>query len=335
MRFKFILAEKGNHSVTALCRVMQVAMSGYYAWVHRPESARAKADHLLRAKVRVSHATSRRTYGSPRVHADLQAEGFTVSRNKVARLMREEGLQGCVKKAFRKTTDSNHDLAIAPNTLDRQFEVAAPNTAWVTDITFVWTWEGWMYLAVIVDLFSRRVVGWAAADHMRTELVTSALQMALGRRCPDDGLLHHSDRGSQYASGDYRKQLRDNGIVCSMSRKANCWDNPVAESFFATIKKELIHRRPWTTRAAVRGGWTPRGSQYATATTASSCATTALPRGRKANCRTTPSPRGFFATDQRRLIHRRPGRRAAGAMPSQTTSRYSTTRSDGTRRSAT
>ena len=134
MRFKFILAEKGNHSVTALCRVMQVAMSGYYAWVHRPESARAKADHLLRAKVRVSHATSRRTYGSPRVHADLQAEGFTVSRNKVARLMREEGLQGCVKKAFRKTTDSNHDLAIAPNTLDRQFEVAAPNTAWVTDI---------------------------------------------------------------------------------------------------------------------------------------------------------------------------------------------------------
>ena len=164
MRFKFILAEKGNHSVTALCRVMQVAMSGYYAWVRRPESARVKADHLLRAKVRVSHATSRRTYGSPRVHADLQAEGFTVSRNKVARLMREEVLQGCVKKAFRKTTDSNHDLAIAPNTLDRQFEVAAPNTAWVTDITFVWTWEGWVYLAVIVDLFSRRVVGWAAAE---------------------------------------------------------------------------------------------------------------------------------------------------------------------------
>jgi putative transposase len=252
MRFKFIHAEKDNHSVTALCRVMQVALSGYYAWTRRPESARAKADHLLRAKVRASHAASRRTYGSPRVRADLKAEGFSVGRNKVARLMREEGLQGCAKKGFRKTTDSNHDLAIAPNTLDRKFKVAAPNAAWVTDITYVWTWEGWMYLAVVVDLFSRRVVGWAVADHMRTELVTSALQMALGRRCPGDGLLHHSDRGSQYASGDYRQQLRDNGIVCSMSRKANCWDNAVAESFFATIKKELIHRYPWPTNAAAR-----------------------------------------------------------------------------------
>ena len=211
MRFKFILAEKDNHSVTALCRVMQVALSGYYAWTRRPESARAKADHLLRAKVRASHAASRRTYGSPRVRADLKAEGFSVGRNKVARLMREEGLQGCAKKGFRKTTDSNHDLAIAPNTLDRKFKVAAPNAAWVTDITYVWTWEGWMYLAVVVDLFSRRVVGWAVAEHMRTELVTGALQMALGRRCPGDGLLHHSDRGSQYASGDYRQQLRDNG----------------------------------------------------------------------------------------------------------------------------
>jgi putative transposase len=252
MRFKFILAEKDNHSVTALCRVMQVALSGYYAWTRRPESARAKADHLLRAKVRASHAASRRTYGSPRVRADLEAEGFSVGRNKVARLMREEGLQGCAKKGFRKTTDSNHDLAIAPNTLDRKFKVAAPNAAWVTDITYVWTWEGWMYLAVVVDLFSRRVVGWAVAEHMRTELVTGALQMALGRRCPGDGLLHHSDRGSQYASGDYRQQLRDNGIVCSMSRKANCWDNAVAESFFATIKKELIHRYPWPTNAAAR-----------------------------------------------------------------------------------
>jgi transposase InsO family protein len=252
MRFKFIHAEKVNHSVTALCRVMLVATSGYYAWARRPESTRAKQDILLRSKVRASHAASRRTYGSPRVHVDLRAEGFGVGRKKVARLMREEGLQGRAKRGFQRTTDSNHDLAIAPNTLDRNFAVDAPNTAWVTDITYVHTWEGWLYVSVIVDLFSRRVVGWSADEHMRTELVTSALQMALGRRCPQDGLLHHSDRGSQYASGDYRQQLWDNGIVCSMSRKANCWDNAVAESFFATIKKELIHRHPWPTRLAAR-----------------------------------------------------------------------------------
>jgi len=254
MRFAFILAEKALYSIVALCRVMQVTTSGYYAWVRRPPCARAKADILLRSKVRAFHEASRGTYGSPRIHADLTADDFKVGRKKVARLMQQEGLQGVAKKGFRKTTDSNHDLAIAPNTLDRGFTVAAPNTAWVTDITYVHTWEGWLYLAVIIDLFSRRVVGWSAADHMRTELVTSALQMALGRRCPGDDLLHHSDRGSVYASADYRKQLHDRGILCSMSRKANFWDNAVAESFFATIKKELIHRRPWSARDAARDG---------------------------------------------------------------------------------
>jgi putative transposase len=185
MRFKFILAEKGNHSVTALCRVMQVAMSGYYAWVHRPESARAKADHLLRAKVRVSHATSRRTYGSPRVHADLQAEGFIVSRNKVARLMREEGHRDAAGSRSARPPTPTATARLRPTrwTASSRWPRPTPRGS----RTLVWTWEGWMYLAGIDDLFSRRVVGWAAADHMRTELVTSALQMPLGRRCPGTG----------------------------------------------------------------------------------------------------------------------------------------------------
>jgi len=252
MRFEFIYAEKARHSITALCRVLRVSRSGYFAWAARPQSQRAKEEHILRAKVRASHEASRGTYGSPRVQADLRDDGFDVSRKRVARLMREEGLRGRSKKGFQRTTDSNHQLGVASNILERKFDVTAPDTAWVTDITSVHTWAGWLYVAVIVDLFSRRVVGWAADDHMRTELVLDALHMALGRRRPDDGLLHHSDRGSQYASRDYRRELDERGVVCSMSRKANCWDNAVAESFFATIKKELIYRRPWPTRASAR-----------------------------------------------------------------------------------
>ena len=207
---------------------------------------------MLTAAIKEVHEESRGTYGSPRVLDDLKEGGFEVGRRRVARLMAEEGITGTPPKPFKRTTDSKHDHDIADNILDREFSVDAPDTAWATDITYVHTWEGWMYLAVVVDLFSRRIVGWAMATHMRTELVLGALEMALGRRAPALGMLHHSDRGSQYASHDYRDALRKNNIVCSMSRKGDCWDNAVVESFFATLKKELIHRRPWGTVRAVR-----------------------------------------------------------------------------------
>ena len=198
------------------------------------------------------HKESRGTYGSPRMLDDLKERGFEVGRRRVARLMRDNGIVGTPPKPFKRTTDSKHSLDVADNLLNREFAVDATDTAWATDITYVRTWEGWMYLAVVIDLFSRRVVGWSMATHMRTELVMGALRMALGQRLPSPELLHHSDRGSQYASHDYRDALRNNGIICSMSRKGDCWDNAVVESFFATIKKELVHRRPWPTVRAAR-----------------------------------------------------------------------------------
>ena len=238
-----------------MCRQLDVSSSGYYAWKHRKPSRRARDDEVLVQKIKQVHKESRGTYGSPRVLDDLKEDGFEVGRRRVARLMKENGITGTPPKPFKRTTDSKHDLAIADNVLNREFTVEAPDTAWATDITYVRTWEGWMYLAVVIDLFSRRVVGWSMATHMRTGLVTGALTMALGRRLPRRGMLHHSDRGSQYASHDYRDALRDNGIVCSMSGKGDCWDNAVVESFFATLKKDLIHRRPWPTvreaRAAI------------------------------------------------------------------------------------
>jgi transposase InsO family protein len=183
---------------------------------------------------------------------DLKEQGFEVGRRRVARLMRENGITGTPPKPFKRTTDSNHDHAVADNVVNREFTVEAPDTVWATDITYVRTWEGWMYLAVVIDLFSRRVIGWSMASHMRTDLVMDALSAALGRRIPEPSMIHHSDRGSQYASHDYREALRNNGIVCSMSRKGNCWDNAVVESFFATLKKDLIHRRPWPTARQAR-----------------------------------------------------------------------------------
>jgi transposase InsO family protein len=235
-----------------MCEQMNVTRSGYYAWKHREPSQRQHDDAVLIEAIKESHEESRGTYGSPRVLDDLKERGFEVGRRRVARLMAEEGLTGTPPKPFKRTTDSKHNHDIADNVLDREFSVEAPDTAWATDISYVRTWEGWMYLAVVVDLFSRRIVGWATATHMRTGLVLSALDMALGRRVPAPGMLHHSDRGSQYASHDYREALRKNNIACSMSRKGNCWDNAVVESFFATLKKELIHRRPWGTVRSAR-----------------------------------------------------------------------------------
>ena len=252
MRFAFVHTEKVNHAVRCLCRVMRVTRSGYYAWAKRRPSRRQREDAQLKVRIRAIHAASRGTYGRPRVYAQLKQEGFAVGRDRVVRLLRELGLMGLPAKRFRHTTDSTHQLPVAPNVLARNFEAERPNERWATDITYLWTWEGWLYLAVVLDLFSRRVVGWAVQPHLRTELALEALHMALGRRVPEAGLVHHSDRGCQYAADAYRRVLRDHRIVCSMSRKGDCWDNAVTESFFATLKTELIHRQPWPIRRATK-----------------------------------------------------------------------------------
>lgn len=252
MRFVFIDAEKASYPIRILCRVLQVSRSGYYAWRTRMPSARDLEDERLRPKVVEAFKTGRGTYGSPRVHAELLDQGFEVGRKRIARLMREMGLQGVSPRKFRVTTDSDHDHPMAKNVLDRDFEASRPNEKWVTDITYIWTGEGWLYLAIVMDLFSRLVVGWSTADHLETSLCLEALDRALGQRVGVKGLIHHSDRGVQYASDRYRKTLAGRRIECSMSRRGNCWDNAVAESFFGTLKTELIYRRPWSTREEAR-----------------------------------------------------------------------------------
>jgi transposase InsO family protein len=254
VKFAFIAAEKASYPVRVLCRTLEVSRAGFYAWHTRPAAARTRADHRLGVEIKAIHAETRQRYGSPRVHAELRDRGHRVGRKRVARLMRQHGLCARRRRRFRVTTDSNHPLPVAANVLGRQFTVVAPDTAWVTDITYLWTREGWLYLAVILDLFSRAVVGWAMSAQITTQHLTlQALKMALGRRRPPQGLLHHSDRGSQYASADYQRTLTAYGIVGSMSRRGNCWDNAVAESFFATIKVELVHDTDWTTRGEARG----------------------------------------------------------------------------------
>ena len=252
MRFAFIDVEKTSYPMRILCRVLKVSPSGYYAWRNRDPSQRDLEDERLRPKVTQAFRTGRGTYGSPRVLVELVEQGVEVGRRRVARLMREMGLQGVSPRKFRVTTDSGHEHPIAENVLARNFEASGPDEKWTTDITYVWTGEGWLYLAVVMDLYSRRVVGWSTADHLETSLCLDALAMALGHRVNVDGLIHHSDRGVQYASNRYREALDARNIECSMSRRANCWDNAVAESFFGTLKNELIYRRPWLTREDAR-----------------------------------------------------------------------------------
>jgi putative transposase len=232
-----------------MCDVLEVSKSGYYAWCSRPTSPRSQENERLSQQIQEIHQESRKTYGAPRIHASLKAKGFQAGRHRVARLMRQQGICVHPKRRFKRTTDSNHPFPIAKNMLNRSFSTAEPDKAWVADITYIPTHQGWLYLAVVIDLFSRRVVGWSMAEHMQTELVLSALEAALGHRsAAASGLLFHSDRGSQYASGDYRAALKDAGISCSMSRRGNCWDNAVAESFFGTMKTELIHLQNFATR---------------------------------------------------------------------------------------
>ena len=249
MKFAFVDVEKASYPVDLLCAVLDVSRSGYYAWKARPTSLRETANAELTAEIRASHMAARGAYGSPRVLRDLKAKGRRVGKKRVERLMRKAGIVARRKRRFRRTTDSNHPHPIAPNVLDRNFDATVPNTVWVADVTYVWTLEGWLYLAAILDLFSRRVVGWATSANNDRELALEALERAVTSRTPRPGWLHHSDRGSVYASGDYDDALTKLGAVKSMSRRGDCWDNAVAESFFATIKGEMIDHEQFETRA--------------------------------------------------------------------------------------
>lgn len=253
MKFAYVLAEKALHSITALCRALQVSRSGFHAWAKRRPSQHSRDDARLAAHIVVAHERSLRTYGSTRVQKDLKASGLCTSRRRVARLMRDRGLEGRPKRRRAwKTTDSAHDSPIAPNILGRMFRADAPDTAWVADVTAIPTDEGWIYLAVVIDLFSRRAVGWAMSEANDTGLALEALSAATRSRRPAAKLVHHSDRGSPYASDAYRAELARIGAVASMSRRGDCWDNAVAESFFSTLTFELLDRTEFVTRSQAR-----------------------------------------------------------------------------------
>jgi putative transposase len=253
MTFRFIEQHKDRWPVRLLCQTLEVSPAGYYAWRRRPPSAREQRRDALVVEVRAIHALVKARYGSPRIHAELVARGQDCCVNTVAKLMRDNDIAAKTARKFRRTTtDSDHDLPVADNLLGRQFDPAAANEVWLADITYLPTREGWLYLAAVEDLYSRRVVGWAMAEHMESRLVVDALEMAIKRRLPGEELLAHSDRGSQYASEHYQRLLVKHGITCSMSRKGDCWDNAPMESFFASLKKELVHDADFATRAEAR-----------------------------------------------------------------------------------
>jgi putative transposase len=239
VRYAVIESHREQYPVVLMCAALEVSPSGYYAWRGRPESARSRSDRQLKKKIRSMFEGSRETYGAPRMHDALEEEGIRCGRKRVARLMKEEQLRPKKARRFRRTTVTSEAHPKAANVLDRQFRVCSPDTVWAGDITYLRTTEGWLYLAVLLDLYSRRVVGWAVSRSLTQELVTAALDRALYERDPGIGLLHHSDRGGQYTSQAYRQRLEDRGIVVSMSRNGDCWDNAVVESFFATLKTEL------------------------------------------------------------------------------------------------
>lgn len=249
MRYQFMDDHSAQFSISLMCRVLQVSPSGYYAWRGRVPGRRAAQNELLDVAVRAIFKESGETYGSPRICRDLRLLGNSCGVNRIARLMHQAGLKARNPRRFMVTTDSEHDLPIAGNILNRQFEVAAPNLVWVSDITYVPTVQGWLYLTTVMDLFSRRIIGWALSNSLHAEHVVKALEMGLNRRAGENlqGLLFHSDRGSQYASDEFRQVLSNNSITQSMSRRGNCWDNAPAESFFSTLKVERIHRRRYLT----------------------------------------------------------------------------------------
>jgi putative transposase len=255
VRFAFVKGNRGSYPagypVAVLCEVLQVSRSGYYAWLKRRPSARAVRREELAERVRAVHGDSRGTYGSPRVAAELKRQGVKACENTVAKVMKEHQIRSKVVRKFRvRTTDSAHAHPVAKNLLERDFSAERPDAKWVADITYVPTDQGWLYLAAVIDLCSRKVVGWAMAEHMKATLCTDALEMALSRRKPppDRSLVHHSDRGVQYACGDYRTLLEEHALGCSMSGKGDCYDNAVAESFFKTLKVELVYHEHYRTR---------------------------------------------------------------------------------------
>ncbi|MCA1705249.1 MAG: IS3 family transposase [Actinobacteria bacterium] len=254
MIWEFIAAEKANFPIVFMCAEFKVSRQGYYAWERRAAgggSRRAVANAELTDRIRAIFARRRGRYGSPRIRAELAADGIHVAAKRVARLMAEAGLVARCgrRRTTTRTTQADPAAVPAPNVLDRQFDQAVPDAAWVTDVTYIWTDEGFVYLAAIIDCCTRMVVGWSTADHLRTELCTAALEDAVAKHRPGPGLIHHSDRGCQYTSHDYRRALTDLKFVQSMSRKGNCWDNAVAESFFSTLKLELIYEQDWTGKA--------------------------------------------------------------------------------------
>jgi putative transposase len=252
--YGFVEAEKANHSIGSLCRVLRVSKSGYYGWKSRPPSARSKADAVLTERIERIHRDSRGTYGAPRVHAELRASGIRCGKKRVARLMRKAALVGCGGRR-RVHTIRSYVLKRAPTAPDvvmRNFTPEGPDRLWVADITYARSWEGWLYLAFVLDAFSRKVVGWSMANHLRTELVLDALNMAIHNRCPAPGLVHHSDRGSQYTSVEFGKRLKEAELLSSMGSVADAFDNALAESFISTLKRELLHRHSWPSRESVR-----------------------------------------------------------------------------------
>jgi putative transposase len=253
MTFRFIHEHRQAWPVRLLCETLEVSAAGYYAWLKRPPSATQQRRDALLVEIRTIHGEVKGRYGSPRIHAELCAREYNCCVNTVAKLMRDNDIRARTARKFRgSTTDSKHDLPVAENLLDRQFDVACANEVWLADITYIPTREGFLYLAAVEDLYSRLVVGWSMADHMQSRLVVDALQMAVARRLPAEELLAHSDRGSQYASDHYQSLLAKHGIVCSMSRRGDCWDNAPMESFFASLKKELVHDADFATRAEAR-----------------------------------------------------------------------------------
>jgi transposase InsO family protein len=254
MTFRFIHQHRQDWPVRLLCETLEVSAAGYYAWLKRPVSDSQKRRDALIVEIRTIHAEVNQRYGSPRIAAELKAREYDCCVNTVAKLMHDNDIRAKTARKFRcSTTDSNHSLPVAENLLNRQFEVDSPNAVWLADITYIPTREGFLYLAAVEDLYSRMVVGWSMAEHMESRLVVDALAMAVARRLPDEELLAHSDRGSQYASAHYQRLLAKHGIECSMSRRGNCWDNAPMESFFATLKKELIHDADFSTRGEARG----------------------------------------------------------------------------------
>ena len=249
MKFQFIADHRETFKVGRMCALLNVSRSGFYSWLTRPESRRSLENRSLEDKIRVLHAASHGIYGSPKIHRDLSDEGVRCGKNRVARIMRKAGIRSRARKKFKPTTNSRHNHPVAPNLLNQNFSEEAADAAWVGDITYIWTEEGWLYLAVLLDLYSRQVIGWSASSRITKQLAVDALQMALGRRDPGQDLLHHTDRGSQYASADYQKILKEHGMICSMSRKGNCYDNAVAESFFARLKSEWVNHERYRSRA--------------------------------------------------------------------------------------